>query len=116
MDAREIERLLRIIHANGHQAAYLPRTKAELIAHGATGHAERALGEMKIKEWTPGKDEKCAYICTVVQPGEMLTMPDNATAKCAWGCGRTIQFRPWAPPDLERVCLYCMADRKKDDQ
>lgn len=115
MDPNEIMRLLRIIHGNGHQAMYLPRTRDELNRMGIAGYAETALGPLEVVPFEK-PDEKTVLICTVISAGETLTLPDNLTGPCAWGCGRTIQHRPWAPLELPRVCLYCMADRKKDDQ
>jgi len=115
MKRDEVERLMRAIMAQGHEMNYLPQTQAELIAHHVIGSAERVLGAVKVVPLDRAKAEGCVYVCTVITVGEMLTLPDNKTAPCAWGCGRTVQFRPWAPPELPRVCLYCMSERKKDD-
>jgi hypothetical protein len=113
MDPDEVLRLMRIIRDNGHTSAYLPTTRMELRARGIQGAAERALGAVPVAAYDPA--QHAALACTVIVPGEVPTLPDNKTGLCAWRCGRTVQFRPWVPPGLETVCLYCLAERKKED-
>lgn len=113
MDPDEIMRLMRIIRDNGHKHSYLPQTRAELDSHGMTGMAERALGSVGVEDYNP--KEHSVLACTVITPGEMLTLPDNKTGPCAWGCGRTVQHRPWVPAALQPVCLYCLSERKAED-
>jgi hypothetical protein len=108
MDADEIMRLMRVIRAKGHTSAYTPRTRDELEALGAKG-----MPGVPVTEYDPKEHKVLA--CTVIAPGEMLTLPDNRTGPCAWRCGRTVQFRPWVPPELQTVCLYCLSEREKDD-
>jgi hypothetical protein len=115
MDTAEIERLLRIIRGNGHQARYLPKTKEELVALGGFEAAEAVLGHTDIKPVEEPFNKDAVLGCITYTHGEMLCMPDNVVGLCDWGCGRMVQYRPWVPKELPRVCLYCMADRKKDD-
>lgn len=113
MDAREIARLLKLIQDNGHEQVYDPRTRQELEAWGRPGYAETVLGPLKVVPSTVDAKKACA-VCLVIVPGEMLARPDNKVCPCAWGCGRTVQHRPWVT--LPRVCLYCMSERPKDNQ
>lgn len=113
MDPTEIARLMRKIRENGHEMAYMPQTREELDEHGCSGAAERALGQMPVVPYDEAKGRVLA--CVVILPGEMLTMPDNRVRPCAWGCGRMVQHRPWVPPTVQPVCLYCCAERPKED-
>lgn len=112
MDPEEVKRLMRLIAEKGHEPLYDPRTKAELEAHGLRGLAEIAIGPVPVR--AVGEDDDLIVACTIVKPGEMLTMPDNKTGPCSWGCGRTVQYRPWVTNPV--VCLYCVSERGKDDQ
>lgn len=113
MDHDEVVRLMRIIRDNGHKPGYMPQTRDELDAHGLQGMAEKALGPIPLVAYDAAASGVLA--CTVILPGEMLTLPDNKTGPCAWACGRTVQFRPWVPPALQTVCLYCLSERKAED-
>lgn len=113
MDPMEILRLLTLIQEHGHEQMVDPRTKAELMAAAPmspiTAHLLKAT-----KEVPPGTpSHSMVMICPPIRPGEMLTLADNKTAPCAWGCGRTVQFRPWVA--IPTVCLYCMSERPARD-
>lgn len=108
MDTREVLRLLQMIAAKGHAVGYQQRSQDELKALGL------GLITGTVAEYDPAQNQIMA--CTVIVPGEALTLPDNATAPCAWGCGRQVQFRPWVAKELPKVCLYCMAERPLEDQ
>lgn len=114
MDASEIMRLLALIQERGHEQLYDPRTKVELEQLGApmspvTAHLLKAA-----KVVPPDAPSDSMVMCCVsILPGEMLTIPDNKTGPCAWGCGRTVQYRPWV--SIPTVCLYCMSERPKAD-
>jgi hypothetical protein len=77
----------------------------------------KALGLRRFPVGTLEHDSDMNQIvcCTSIAPGEALTMPDNVTGLCGWGCGRTIQFRPWVAAELIKVCLYCVAERSLQD-
>lgn len=114
MDASEILRLLALIQKRGHEQLYDPRTKAELTASGVVGPVARVLLGAA-QELPPDADLSNSVMCCVpILPGEMLTIGDNKTGPCAWGCGRTVQFRPWVT--LPTVCLYCLSERGEKDQ
>lgn len=113
MDPREVIRLMAIIQGNGHDMRYDPRTRQELDAWGTKGYAEKLLGHIKVCAPEPGEKDSIT-LCIVIAPGEMLQRPDNQTCKCDWGCGRTVQHRPWVT--LPKVCLYCAAERTAKDQ
>lgn len=53
--------------------------------------------------------------CMTLDEGEELVLPDNLIGKCAWGCERTIQYRPNVPKWITKVCLYCAAERPTDN-
>lgn len=112
MDAMEIMRLMALIQERGHEQLYDPRTKAELAhlpASPVTAHLLNAAREL-----SPDAPQDGVVMCCVpIQPGEMLLLSDNKTGPCAWGCGRTVQFRPWVT--FPTVCLYCMSERPKED-
>lgn len=110
MDSDEVKRLMQKIRDRGHQVYYDARTRAELDERGRPGLAEEALGAVPVKE---AHEEDMLVVCTVITPGQMLTMPDNKTGPCSWGCGRTVQYRPWV--SLPVVCLYCVAERSAED-
>lgn len=103
MDPREVYRLMRIIIARGHEPVIDPRARNELKAGGASTDLLSMFPVSKAS----GMDSVCC--CVVFVPGEKLTLPDNKTGDCAWGCGRKVEFRPWVT--LPTVCLYCMAER-----
>ncbi len=64
---------------------------------------------------TAPKDAKnCVLACITYEPGEELALPDNLTGICAWGCGRTIQYRPNHPEWLTKVCLHCIDERPRE--
>lgn len=114
MDHREAKRLMLMIQERGHKTAYLPETRAELDAWGMLGNAEAALGAMEVVPL--GQDDKPSiFCCTTVSFGEVLSRADNKTCPCAWGCGRTVQHRPWAPESLPKICLYCAAEMPAED-
>lgn len=55
--------------------------------------------------------------CSTIALGERTDEPDNRIGLCQWGCGRTIQWRPYLPDHITKVCLYCMVDRlERGDQ
>lgn len=113
MDSDEVKRLMRKIADQGHETLYDPRTKAELDALGVPGMAESVLGPQKVLD-PPDDADDVVVACTVILPGQMLTLPDNKTGPCSWGCGRTVQYRPWVKHPV--VCLYCVSERPKDNQ
>lgn len=63
---------------------------------------------------TPPPDGQKAVLCCI-EVTEPLTMPDNKTGPCAWGCGRTIQYRPYHPDWIDKACLHCVAGRQEKD-
>lgn len=112
MDASEIMRLLALIQEHGHEQLYDPRTKAEL-ALAPLGPVTAKLLEAA-KEVPPDAPPNSLVMCCIpIFPGEMLTLADNKTGPCAWGCGRTVQHRPWV--SVPTVCLYCMSERPARD-
>lgn len=53
-------------------------------------------------------------ICTPTAWGNPGGFDDNVYGQCARECGRAIQWRPHAPADAEKVCIYCaLADMRK---
>lgn len=56
-----------------------------------------------------------AIVCMTLKPGDALLLPDNLTARCAWGCGNTVQFRPNVPSHIPRVCIPCAMARATGD-
>lgn len=115
MDELEITRLLLLIRDNGHDVVYMERTREELDQLGVLGYGEKAFDKVLVRPWD-GDTKQTMVVCTVILAGEMLSMEGNVTAPCAWKCGRTVQHRPWHPPALQKVCLYCAAERKMKDQ
>jgi hypothetical protein len=63
----------------------------------------------------PAKGEKVedepVVGCTTISLGERTTLPDNRIGFCQWGCERMIQWRPYVPDHITKVCLYCMVER-----
>jgi hypothetical protein len=57
------------------------------------------------------KGNDAVVACTTLTMGERPTMPDNKITPCAYGCGRMIQWRPYLPEHITKVCLYCVTDR-----
>lgn len=104
MDPKETARLMALMAERGHKFSMEARTREELDAMGLEAHFDGV----------PLAASEGVAACITIIPGEQLRLPDNKTGPCAWGCGRTVQFRPWVTRPT--VCLYCCAERSTKDQ
>ena len=71
-------------------------------------HVERRVPETKPEK----TKDKHVLICMTDDEG--LILPDNLTKLCDWQCGRTIQYRPYHPDWIPKVCLHCAAEAPKE--
>ena len=50
-------------------------------------------------------EEKQLYVCT--EAGFPSPYDDNVNGPCENNCGKQIQWRPYAPPNVFKVCAKC---------
>lgn len=123
MDNAETKRLLSIIREGVATRNWkVARTSAQIadINQRAVESAWAVLGGPmpEVIEFPEGEAAKEHVVgCFPLIFGEQLVVPDNKTCHCAWGCGRAIQYRPYVPDHVVKVCLYCVAERvERGDQ
>jgi|SRR6516162_6313220 hypothetical protein len=121
MDADELFRLMALIrkHTDGGDMD-VGRTKeqiADIQDRGAQSMWTVLSGKpVPCIELKPG-DKDAVIGCTTITLGERTTLPDNRIGQCQWGCGRTIQWRPYLPDYVTKACLYCVVERlERGDQ
>lgn len=96
---------------NNQSMVVTPETLAELKALGIP-----LPGNFKVMSLddVQNSGEVSTIVCEVVEPFKALVMPDNLTAPCDLGCGRTIQFRPdMANTKIPKACVTCATGRVK---
>jgi hypothetical protein len=121
MDADELVRLMTIIRKHTADGSMdVGRTQAQIddIADRGIQWVWCVVSGKPIQkiELKPG-DKEAVVGCTVIALGERTTLPDNRIGQCQWGCGRTVQWRPYLPDYVTKACLYCVVERlERGDQ
>ncbi len=63
----------------------------------------------KLKITTDKKEMASADVLVCMPVTMPLVMPDNKVGDCA-ACGRRIQYRPYAPKKVTRMCVDCVKE------
>lgn len=123
MDKSETARLLAIIRNGMEKHNWkVARTSAQIADINQRGveSAWAVLGGAppEVIEFPDGEAAKEHVVgCFPIIVGEKAVVPDNKIGICSWGCGRAIQYRPYVPDHVTKVCLYCVAERvERGDQ
>lgn len=123
MDNRETARLLSIIRDGLDKRGWKVARTSEQINDINQRNVESAWAVLggqppKVIEFPKGDAANEHVVgCFPIIVGERVVLPDNKIGHCAWGCGRAIQYRPYIPDHVVKVCLYCVAERvERGDQ
>src|SRR5690348_5655941 len=113
MDPLKLAKHMQSILNSGKEVGITQKANAEFEKNtGASLGAAIPVFQDMGPEGTPGD---VVLACTTLEPGEELILPDNITALCGFGCGRTIQHRPGYPDWVVKACLICIDERPKTD-
>jgi hypothetical protein len=103
----ETARLIKKMFDAGHEIGITAKVKAELVQYGVSPHT---LAKVKVCDDPSDR----ILVCMAIAPFEKPILPDNLFCPCAFGCGRTVQYRSNIGPEIMKVCLSCASDMPKD--
>lgn len=102
----KVQKLIREMMEKGSRPLIVPGSP-----HVHHGIMEEIAGEGNVASVDPKTLEPGTAIVVCIEATDPLRLPDNLTASCAYGCGKTLQHRPHYPDNIAKVCVDCALER-----